>query len=76
MQAEAGLVGEIDYTRTGNGVIVCRDGFTATTVGEEQFRDLTAGLDVEVAIAEIDESSLFCELRPTGGGGFSRFSPG
>jgi len=31
LQADAGLLGEIDRERTGNGFIACKDGFTATT---------------------------------------------
>jgi len=30
LQAAAGLIGEIDINKTGNGIIVCKDGFTAT----------------------------------------------
>ncbi len=63
LQSEAGLLGEIDFEKTGNGIIVCKDGFTATTVSAEQFVGLTAGLNTEVSIAEIDNSSLFCELK-------------
>jgi SAM-dependent methyltransferase len=62
MQAEAGLLGEIDYGKTGNGVIVCRDGFTATTISPQDFRRLTRGLDARVDLVEVDESSLFCEI--------------
>ena len=62
LQSEAGLVGEIDHEKTGDGVIVCKDGFTATAVRPHQFRSLTAGLDVETWIVEVDESSLFCEI--------------
>jgi ubiquinone/menaquinone biosynthesis C-methylase UbiE len=61
-QAEAGLIGTIDEEETNNGVIVCQDGFMATTVDESRFRALTAGLDAEVQIYEVDESSLFCEI--------------
>lgn len=64
-QAEEGLLGEIDRERTGNGMIVCRDGFTATTVGEEEFLSLCKGLPVSVDIVEVDGSSLFCEIRKT-----------
>jgi 2-polyprenyl-6-hydroxyphenyl methylase/3-demethylubiquinone-9 3-methyltransferase len=64
LQAEDGLLGEIDYDRTGNGVIVCRDGFTATTASPQDFRVLTCGIDAEVDLIEIDGSSLFCEVRP------------
>jgi ubiquinone/menaquinone biosynthesis C-methylase UbiE len=67
LQAEAGLLGEIDYDRTMDGVIVCRDGFTATTVDAEHFRALTTNLNAEVRIVEVDESSLFCEIEPLSG---------
>lgn len=58
-QAAAGLIGEIDWANTGNGTIVCKDGFTATTESEEGFRRLTADLGVEFHCVEVDESSLF-----------------
>ena len=61
-QSEEGLVGEIDFNKTRDGVIVCKDGFTASTVGRERFVELTAGLNVETTIAEADESSIFCEM--------------
>jgi ubiquinone/menaquinone biosynthesis C-methylase UbiE len=62
LQAQAGLLGEIDYEKTGNGVIVCKDGFMATTVSKDKFLALTSGLKVDVKIEEVDESSLFCEM--------------
>jgi len=62
LQSEAGLVGEIDWEKTKYRVIVCRDGFTANSVGAEEFLSLTAGLDVKAKIVEVDESSLFCEV--------------
>jgi ubiquinone/menaquinone biosynthesis C-methylase UbiE len=62
LQADHGLLGEIDRTATGNGVIVCKDGFTATTIGPDEFIALTSGLGVRVEIEEVDESSIFCEL--------------
>lgn len=61
-QADADLLGEIDHDLTGDGVIVCRDGFKATTVSPEQFLDLTSRLNLNAEIAEVDESSLFCEI--------------
>lgn len=63
-QADADLLGEIDYTKTGNGTIICKDGFTATTVRPHEFNSLTSGLDADIKIDEVDESSLFCEIRP------------
>lgn len=64
LQAEAGLIGQIDRVKTRNGVIACKDGFIASTVGREQFLHLTAGLDATVTVVEVDESSLFCEIIP------------
>ena len=61
-QSECGLVGEIDFEATGDGVIVCRDGFKATTVGLDDFVILTSGLDVATRITEVDDSSIFCEM--------------
>ncbi len=65
LQAEAGLLGEIDQEKTGDGRIVCKDGFVATTVGPEEFRALAAGLGVDATIVEVDGSSLFCEIEVT-----------
>lgn len=62
LQAGEGLIGEIDEERTGNGEIVCRDGFTATTVGPDRFRDLAEAIGVEARIVEVDGSSIFCEI--------------
>jgi SAM-dependent methyltransferase len=63
LQAAEGLMGEIDEAATGGGVIVCRDGFTATTVGPKEFYTLTRGLAREVAIEVVAGSSLFCEIQ-------------
>lgn len=62
MQADEGLLGEIDFEKTGNGVIICKDGFKATTVGPEGFLELTSGLGLDVKTIEVDNSSLFCEI--------------
>ena len=62
LQSAAGLLGEIDYDKTQNGMIVCKDGFTATTVGRDQFIALVSAFDVEAKIVEVDESSIFCEI--------------
>src|SRR5208283_4485642 len=48
------VVGEIDRTATRDGVIVCKDGFTAGTVHEDEFRTLVAHLDVELQSFEVD----------------------
>jgi 2-polyprenyl-6-hydroxyphenyl methylase/3-demethylubiquinone-9 3-methyltransferase len=62
LQAAEGLVGEIDEAATGGGVIVCRDGFTATTVGPREFFLLTRGLGREMRLENVAGSSLFCEI--------------
>jgi len=64
MQADAGLLGEIDHEKTRDGVIICKDGFTATTVSPGQFLSLTSELGAAASIVEVDESSIFCEISP------------
>ncbi|MEW6199614.1 MAG: hypothetical protein AB1601_13245 [Planctomycetota bacterium] len=66
LQSEHGLLGEIVWAATDAGVIVCKDGFRATTVGPDEFRTLTTGLPAAVHIREVDESSVFCELTVPG----------
>jgi len=61
LQAERGLVGEIDYEASGNGVIVCNDGFRAGAMGPEDFESLCARSGIVPTIAEVDGSSVFCE---------------
>lgn len=63
LQAAHGLVGEIDRERTGDGVIVCRDGFKATTVGPDEFAELASSLGVQATVEEIDGSSVFCQIE-------------
>lgn len=62
LQSREGLLGEIDYGKTGNGVIVCVDGFEATTVRPEEFIALAGRFDADARIIEVDDSSVFCEL--------------
>ena len=40
-QSAAGLIGEIDRMATHDGVIVCKDGFRAGTVHEDEFVHLS-----------------------------------
>ncbi|HPW17434.1 MAG TPA: class I SAM-dependent methyltransferase [Candidatus Aminicenantes bacterium] len=63
LQAAAGLLGEIDERSTGDGVIVCKDGFTARTFTGTEFRRLAAGLPAALTLTEVDGSSLFAVLR-------------
>lgn len=64
IQSRQGLLGEIDYEKTGDGTITCKDGFTATTINKMQFAELTSHLDANVSVEEVDESSLFCKIIP------------
>ncbi|NOY06400.1 MAG: methyltransferase domain-containing protein [Chlorobi bacterium] len=61
-QAEAGLVGEIDHSLSGNGVIVCEDGFRVGRMSREDWKNLCARVGVEPGITEVDGSSVFCEI--------------
>jgi 2-polyprenyl-6-hydroxyphenyl methylase/3-demethylubiquinone-9 3-methyltransferase len=61
LQAARGLVGAIDRDRTGDGVIVCRDGFRAACMGPAEFRALWSGLDLDPSVRVVDESAVFCE---------------
>ncbi len=63
LQAEHGLIGEIDEENTGEGVIRCKDGFKATTVTAQEFRTLASEFGLVPIVTEVDGSSLFCELR-------------
>jgi ubiquinone/menaquinone biosynthesis C-methylase UbiE len=63
-QARAGLLGEIDYLQSRDGRIICKDGFTASTVGPAGFLSLVTGLKTDTKIVEVDGSSLFCEITP------------
>jgi SAM-dependent methyltransferase len=62
IQSTHHLLGEIDYQATGNGMIVCKDGFRATTADRATFEKLAASLGVTPHITEVDGSSLFCEF--------------
>lgn len=63
LQFDNSLLGEINYEKTHNGVIICKDGFIATTILPDQFLSLTSEFDVETKIVEVDESSIFCEIK-------------
>jgi len=62
IQSTHGLVGEIDESATRDGTIVCRDGFTATTVTARQFSELARGLGKNFTVRIVDGSSVFCEI--------------
>ena len=61
-QADAGLIGEIDWEHTKDGVISCKDGFRATTFTQKDFHELMLELGLEAKISEVDGSSTFCTI--------------
>ena len=58
-QADKGLLGKIDKKQTGEGVIVCEDGFRAITFTEKDYVRLGEASGYKYEIQEVDESSLF-----------------
>jgi SAM-dependent methyltransferase len=62
LQSAEGLLGEIDDHRTGNGVIVCKDGFRATTYNRKDFEKLAGKSGQKFEIYEVDDSAVFCEI--------------
>lgn len=62
LQAAHGLLGEIDEAATGDGVIVCKDGFRAETVDSNEFARLAIRTGLGYEVKEVDASSLFCVL--------------
>lgn len=62
-QAAKGLVGELDEAATGNGCIVCRDGFVGTTFSEEELAEVGRFSGCRFAIKEVDGASLFLILE-------------
>jgi 2-polyprenyl-6-hydroxyphenyl methylase/3-demethylubiquinone-9 3-methyltransferase len=63
LQAEHGLIGEIDEGKTKKGLIVSKDGFKSAAVTARDFRALTSEFGLVPLVTEVDGSSLFCELR-------------
>lgn len=62
IQADLGLIGEIDLEKTKNGNIVCKDGFTASTYSGKDFLELSSKLGLQAKVYEVDESSVFCKI--------------
>jgi SAM-dependent methyltransferase len=62
LQSKEGLIGEIDWSLTSDGVIVCKDGFRATTFRPEAFSEICEQLGFDATISEVDRSSVFCRI--------------
>lgn len=61
-QAKHNLIGKIDEQASRNGVIICKDGFKASTFSAADFQRLVSNLGKEYFIREVDDSSVFCVI--------------
>lgn len=61
-QAAAGLLGAIDESKTGNGVITCVDGFQSCAMTAARFQDIAAALDLTLEVQELPGGSLVAEF--------------
>ncbi len=57
------LLGEIDWDKTNNGKIICKDGFSAQTYSKADFRELMLKFKLSYSIEEVDNSSVFCTIE-------------
>ncbi|MCM0758655.1 MULTISPECIES: class I SAM-dependent methyltransferase [Sporomusa] len=62
-QADKGLLGEIDLEKTKPGIIVCKDGFAATTYSQEDMEQFGQAVGYTYQIQEVDNSSIFLILE-------------
>ena len=62
-QADKGLLGELDPEQTKDGVIVCKDGFRATTQTPEEYEAIGRASGLPYEVTEVDGSSLFLVIR-------------
>jgi 2-polyprenyl-6-hydroxyphenyl methylase/3-demethylubiquinone-9 3-methyltransferase len=65
-QAAEGLLGPIDYSASGDGMIVCMDGFRAGRLTPNELQSLCSRLGVKSEITEVNSSSVFCEIVKNG----------
>jgi SAM-dependent methyltransferase len=61
-QAEQGFLGPIDLEASGEGRIICQDGFVATTFSPQEFEELARSCAVRARIYTIDNSAVFCRI--------------
>lgn len=62
-QSGKGLLAEIDYNKTGDGKIICKDGFTSSAFSERDMERLGRASGCSYEIQETDNSSLFLIIR-------------
>lgn len=64
-QARKGLLGEIDYEQTKDGVIACKDGFRAFTHTPEDFARIGDEIGLPSFIEEVNRSCIFLVVKNT-----------
>ncbi|GMQ57736.1 hypothetical protein AN1V17_21310 [Vallitalea sediminicola] len=62
-QVDKGLLGEIDYEKTKDGVIICKDGFKAITHTQKVLEEIGDSSGYDYKIHEVDESSVFLVIH-------------
>ena len=62
-QADKGLLGAIDYEKTMNGNIICKDGFTASTFSSGDMERLGEASGHAYQVKEVEESSIFLIIQ-------------
>lgn len=62
-QASKGLIGELDTEKTKNGVIICKDGFRATTHSIADLEKIGRSTGCRWQIFEVDDSSIFLVIE-------------
>lgn len=62
-QARKGLIGELDMEKTKNGVIICKDGFRATTHSIADLEQIGRSTNCRWQIFEVDDSSIFLVIE-------------
>ena len=65
-QARKGLIGELDMEKTKNGVIICKDGFRATTHSITDLEKIGRSTNCGWQIFEVDDSSIFLVVEKWG----------
>lgn len=58
-QADKGMLGELDMEKTKDGIIVCKDGFQATTHSPAEMDEIGRASGYGYQVTEVDESSIF-----------------
>jgi len=62
-QSRAGLIGAVDEVHSKEGTIVCQDGLRLAMASGSEFRDLFARTGQRARIREVDQSSVFAEVK-------------